>query len=74
VFKEYNELQGVLHRAWEMPFTTKSDYAREHADVIAMAASRGLLTTEVACGIFSREWRVTVAGVRLLSEMNGVPR
>lgn len=48
--------------------TTKSDFAREWADYLAMAASMNLITTKVACDIYSRHWQITGAGLMLLEE------
>jgi DNA polymerase-1 len=44
------KLTSVLKRAWTKPFSTKSDFARAHADHVALAASDGLITTRIAAG------------------------
>lgn len=62
----------VLTMAWVKPFTTKSDYARHQADIVAMAASDGYLTTRVAAGLHSRSWQVTPAGLTHLYALNGM--
>ncbi|MRN66393.1 hypothetical protein GJU92_07855 [Brucella sp. 10RB9213] len=65
------KLTDVLSRAWHSPFKTKSDFARENADAIAMAASDGLITTRIATGLYGREWRVTAAGIQHLHLLRG---
>ena len=61
-------LHKVLETVWTSDVTTKSDFAREWADYIAMAASMSLITTKVACDIYSRHWQITGAGLMLLEE------
>lgn len=58
-------LLQLLQRVWTYAITTKSDYAREYADEIAEAASRGFLTTAVVPGraIHGRLWKVTPQGL-----------
>lgn len=65
-------LTEVIEKAWKSPFKTKSDYARLNADVIAMAASDGYLTTRVAAGLYGRSWQITPAGLRHLWSLKGI--
>lgn len=44
------------------PFTTKSDFAREYTDVIAMLACEGLLTTKGRDDNYCNRWRLTAKG------------
>lgn len=46
----------------------KSDYARNHAEIIAMAASLQLITTKVGSNKFANEWKVTPPGLVWLAE------
>ena len=64
-------LVDVLDRAWRKPFKTKSDYARENADVVAMAASDGMITTKLAVGLYSRVWCITPKGLSYLYTLEG---
>lgn len=64
-------LVNVLERAWLNPFKTKSDFARNEADVIGMAASDGLITTKIATGFYGRVWVITPPGLSLLYALNG---
>lgn len=57
---------NTLQRAYIQPFTVQSNYARERALEVAELASRGLITTHVGNGIYSKHWRVTPAGRALL--------
>lgn len=59
-------LTEALARAWNTPFTTKSDFARENANLIAMAASDGFITTRIATGLYGRTWQITAAGLQHL--------
>lgn len=56
----------VLMLAWIAGFSTKSDNARNYADAIGEAASRGWLTTYVGNGQHGRRWLVTSAGLQQL--------
>ena len=49
-------------------FTTRSNIARENAELVAICACEGWITTRVTKGIYSSEWRPTVAGLILLNE------
>lgn len=60
----------VILEAHIRGFTVASDFARKHADYVAMAASMGLISTRVHLNVFSREWRPTVAGLRWLNELD----
>ena len=46
-----------------------SDYARMRADVMAAAASEGLLTTWTLHEGYGRIWRPTAAGLLFLEEV-----
>lgn len=64
-------IADVIGRAWSEPFTTRSDYARAHADVVAMAACDGYITTRVAAGLYDNRWKVTAKGLSHLYHMMG---
>lgn len=55
----------ILWEAWANPFTTKSDFAREHATAIGILASEGMLTLRHTPwgGAFRNVWRVTPEGL-----------
>lgn len=65
------KLIEVLSRAWHSPFTTKSDFAREYANLIAMAASDGFITTRLATGLYGRTWQITPRGLQHLFVLRG---
>ena len=65
------KLTDILSRAWNAPFTTKSDFARENADLIAMAASDGFITTRIATGLYGRSWQITPKGLEHLFVLRG---
>lgn len=53
----------TLKRGRENPFTTKSDFARYAADVVALCASEGLLSTKIDDDTFSNRWMITEDGI-----------
>lgn len=61
-------MADVVLTAYRRGFTVKSDYAREQADYIGMAASMGLISTKLYGNVFSREWRPTVRGLEWLED------
>lgn len=62
----------ILERAHRAPFMTKSNFARDNADLIAMAASDGFITTRVATGLYSRRWMITPLGLSHLFTLKGI--
>lgn len=65
-------LKRVLHEAWLAGFTTKSDFAREYATFVAMAASSGLITTQIMPQVFGNSWTITSKGLVVLEDEYGV--
>ena len=59
----------VLQRAWEAPFTTRSDYARTQIEHVAIAACLGLLTVRHDHNDWGRCWKITSAGLQLLENI-----
>lgn len=55
----------VVGIANEDPFRVSSNFARSYAPQVAAAASAGLITTWTPDG-FTRQWRPTAAGLRLI--------
>ena len=65
-------LKTVLIEAWRNSFTTKSDFSRDFADFVAMAASQGLITTKIGGQLYGREWNITPKGLLALDKEYGV--
>ena len=63
------KLTDILYHAWKAPFTTKSDFARCWADLVAMAASDGFITTRLATGLYDNSWKITARGLRYMEKM-----
>lgn len=61
-----DDILPVLRRAWEAPFTTRSDFARAHADHVALAACLGLVTVRNDLTDWGRVWRITSTGLSIL--------
>ncbi len=62
------KLTEVLREAWKNGISTKGDFARAHADLIAIAASSGLITTKVRANEYGRRWLITKLGLEALNE------
>lgn len=58
--------------SWRNSFSTKSDFAREYADYVAMAASLGWITTRIMTDVFGRQWCPTAKGLGALNEIYGI--
>ena len=55
--------------AYYRPFSVKSNYGREHAQLVAAAASLGYITSRHIDGCFGHSWYVTVVGLDWLHQM-----
>lgn len=63
-------LTKVLKRAYQIPFTSRSDFARQHAEWVAMCACEGLITTRlVGTEEYGKVWHITVMGLLKLREI-----
>ncbi len=62
----------VVAYAWHTPFTTKSDFARLHANQVAAAVSDGLITTKITNTHYGRRWVATPKGIDQVMRHNGV--
>ena len=62
-------MHGVLDRAWRNPFTTKSDFAREAADYVAIASFEGMITTKIATDTWGNEWLITDLGMAFREDL-----
>lgn len=66
-----SRINDVLFKAYTSGFAVQSNYARKHAQEVGALASMGFITTKVVRGtapVFGRMWRVTLQGMKLLSE------
>jgi len=62
-------LTEVLSRAYQTPFTTRSDFARNNAELVAVCACEGFISTKtVGTNQFGRQWHITVMGLMRLRE------
>lgn len=59
-------LCAVLRKAWRTGFTVSSDFARRNAEYVALAASKGLISTRDRANTYTRNWQVTVLGLKWL--------
>lgn len=63
------EMHAVLDKAWRDPFTTKSDFARTHADFIAIASYEGMITTKLSEETWGKEWLITELGMAFREDL-----
>lgn len=73
----WQEAVFVLYQIWAKPATVRSDLARERADTLSWATSRGYLTTEVAPWTmeYGNTIKVTQKGLQFIEEvLSGVDR
>lgn len=62
----------VLDRSWRNPFTVKSDFARDGALHVAIAASEGFITTKVDTDSWGRKWCITEIGMEVKGDIDDV--
>jgi hypothetical protein len=65
-----DRLKHLLHQVYIKPVAIQSNVARRDAALVAMAASMGLITTQISSHEFGRDWRITNKGLLLLNEEN----
>lgn len=63
-----DRVNTVLRKAWLNQFMTKSNFAREFANEVAICASLGLITTKIGKDKFDKTWRITRKGMDYLGE------
>jgi hypothetical protein len=68
-FDRRHRLKPVLDTVYRASFRVQSEYARSNAELVACAASLGLITTQLESDVFGRDWRITAKGLRWLNEM-----
>ena len=62
----------VVDMARINPFTTKSNFARDAANEIAVAASEGFISTRLDENKFTNRWMITMEGLQFLEDMKDV--
>lgn len=62
----------IIDRAWRKPFTVKSDFAREGALQVAIAASQGFITTNIDDETWGKHWLVTPYGQEIHDEIKHI--
>lgn len=66
-------ISRVLIEAWKTGFTTKSDFARECADYVAIAACMGFVSTRIfPPNVWGSTWQITSKGLLALEELYGI--
>lgn len=66
-----NDYIKVLQAIKSFPKSFQSNYVRNHAHLVAEAASRGHISCLSTSGINTGVWEVTTSGVFFLSSMGG---
>ena len=63
----------VLIEAWKKGFTTKSDFARENTDFVAITACMGFITTRIfPPDVWGSTWNITSKGLLALESVYGI--
>lgn len=60
----------VLDRAWRQPFSISGDFSRKGAFYVAIAASEGLITTNVGDETYAHRWTITEYGMEAKGELD----
>ena len=60
----------VLDRAWRRSFTVSSQFAREGAFYVALAASEGFITTNCGEDTWGNRWLITEHGMESKAELD----
>ena len=70
VLPHYCEAEDALRAAYLTGgVLTKSDFARTHANPVALAASLGLITVVMPGGSYGNTWRITAKGLQRLENL-----
>lgn len=64
-----DKLAPILYEAWKSGFSVQSNFFRDNAGLVAMAASMQLITTRITEGVYGSTWQITAKGIRLLNEL-----
>lgn len=64
-----DNINRVVLEAYRHGFSVQSNFAREKAAHVAMAASMGLITTKIFSNVYGREWLPTVTGLQMLNDL-----
>ena len=65
-----DRVKSLLQQIYVKPLAIQSNTARRDADVVGIASSLGLITTQIRPNEFGRDWRITNKGLLLLNEGN----
>ena len=60
----------TLDRAWRRPFSIKSSFARTGAFPVSVAASEGLITTNISEELWGNKWAITELGRETKGELD----
>ena len=64
----HNKLAYTVREVAYSDVTVSSNFARENAPYIAMAASMGLISTKITRDVYGNAWKPTTGGLSLLAE------
>lgn len=65
-----DRVKALLQQVYTRPLAIQGNTARTDADIVAMAASMGLITSQISPNEFGRDWRITGKGLLMLNEGN----
>lgn len=61
-------LHTLLDTIWREKVSVSSNIARNNAQVVAMAASMGLITTKTGVSTYANAWQITTRGLSWLQK------
>lgn len=70
--EQFAPLVTVVAQSRVKPFTTKSDFARLHADFVAICAVEGFITTRMSSDTYTNHWMITQEGLEFLEAIDDV--
>lgn len=67
-------LVQVLDKAWQGGIRSRSDLARQRAEVISMATERAMLTTRIGPSTYTDTHLITPSGLEVLWSLRGLTK
>lgn len=67
-----DKLGPIVYKAWSEGFSVSSNFARQYAGHVGMAASMQLITTRITKNVYGSVWQITAKGIRVLNELEWV--
>ena len=69
VIETLRNIYKTLHHTHRQPYLTKSRVARANANLIALCASEGWISTKVNEEIWGNKWCITEFGIQVMNDL-----